>query len=50
MYDTYVNAVLSEQAMEGNSLMTAYSDLDVYKRQSYMRTKHFLSALLPVMR
>ena len=25
MYDTYVNAVLSEQAMEGNSLMTAYS-------------------------
>ncbi|MFR9108550.1 hypothetical protein [Neglectibacter timonensis] len=28
MYDTYVNAVLSEQAMEGNSLMTAYSDLN----------------------
>ena len=28
MYDTYVNAVLSEQAMEGNSLMTAYSGLN----------------------
>ena len=28
MYDTYVNAILSEQAMEGNSLMTAYSDLN----------------------
>ena len=28
IYDTYVNAVLSEQAMEGNSLMTAYSDLN----------------------
>ena len=40
MYDTYVNAVLSEQALNGNSLMTAYSYLnekldkiDVYKRQ-----------------
>ena len=28
MYDTYVNAVLSEQALNGNSLMTAYSDLN----------------------
>ena len=28
MYDTYVNAILSEQAMEGNSLMTAYSGLN----------------------
>lgn len=28
VYDTYVNAVLSEQAMEGNSLMTAYSKLN----------------------
>ena len=28
IYDTYVNAVLSEQAMEGNSLMTAYSGLN----------------------
>ena len=28
MYDTYVNAVLSAQAMEGNSLMTAYSSLN----------------------
>lgn len=28
VYDTYVNAVLSEQAMEGNSLMTAYSELN----------------------
>ena len=27
MYDTYVNAVLSKQAMEGNSLMTAYLNL-----------------------
>ena len=28
MYDTYVNAVLSEQALDGNSLMTAYLDLN----------------------
>lgn len=28
MYDVYVNAVLSEQAMEGNSLMATYSDLN----------------------
>lgn len=28
MYDTYVNAVLSEQALNGNSLMTAYLDLN----------------------
>lgn len=28
MYDTYVNAVLSEQALKGNSLMTAYSGLN----------------------
>lgn len=28
MYDTYVNAVLSKQAIEGNSLMTVYSDLN----------------------
>ena len=27
-YDTYVNAVLSEQALDGNSLMTAYLDLN----------------------
>lgn len=28
MYDTYVNAVFSEQALKGNSLMTAYSGLN----------------------
>lgn len=28
MYDTYVNAVLSEQALNGNSLITAYLDLN----------------------
>lgn len=28
MYDTYVNAVLSEQALDENSLMTAYLDLN----------------------
>lgn len=28
MYDTYVNAVLSEQTLEGNSLMIAYSGLN----------------------
>ena len=28
MYDTYVNAVLSEQALDGNSLMTAYSGFE----------------------
>lgn len=28
MYDTYVNAVLSEQALNRNSLMTAYLDLN----------------------
>ena len=28
MYDTYVNAVLSEQALDGNSLMTVYLDLN----------------------
>ena len=28
MYDTYVNAVLSEQALDGNCLMTAYLDLN----------------------
>ena len=27
-YETYVNAVLSEQALDGNSLMTAYLDLN----------------------
>lgn len=28
MYDTYVNAVFCEQAVQGKSLMTAYSDLN----------------------
>ena len=28
MYATYVNAVLSEQALDGNSLMTASLDLN----------------------
>ena len=50
IYDTYVNAVLSEQAMEGNSLMTAYSGLNEkldkigIEYESYQKSVAFKSA------
>ena len=42
MYDTYVNAVLSKQAMEGNSLMTAYLNLSEKLNETGLEYESYL--------
>lgn len=45
MYDTYVNAVLSEQAMEGGSLMTAYSDINDKLDETGLEYESYLKSM-----
>lgn len=45
MCDTYVNAVLSEQAMEGGSLMTAYSDINDKLDETGLEYESYLKSM-----